>query len=183
VEKHESSVVNRYLFRFKPYSWAIFYIDHEWGGMTINSDWGSWSYNWAGGPTAWGRDTFLEFLQERSSSEYLADKLSYGRTREVPDGPATFASMSERIKELQRDGMNSATAHDALADVMRYSEVLDDAGIDAAYHTDEAQALGEYFDSLHEWTEMKTAPKVVFLIEQMMPMFVGYLRGEVKPSE
>lgn len=85
IEESIGDRVSRYLLRFEPNGWAIFYVDHEWGALTITSDWGSWSHVWGGGPKSWGHPTFLDFVRDRSDCHYLADKLSYGRTRQVVD--------------------------------------------------------------------------------------------------
>lgn len=181
AETFESECVNRYLFRFHPHGWAIFYVDHDWGGLTITSDWGSWSHIWGGGPAQWGRPTFLEFLSDRSSCNYLADKLSYGRTRDVPDEKATAEGMKQYLVNLQeQEGMTPDEMDRAVEAIERFTSTLGADGYDAAYNTDEAQVLGEYFDCLHEWIMTTTAPKVVFLLEQLLPVFIAHLNGELK---
>jgi hypothetical protein len=180
VEVFQSESVNRYLFRFHPYGWAIFYVDHEWGGLTITSDWGSWSHVWGGGPKTWGNATFVDFLKDRTSCHYLADKLSYGRTRQVPDPDATFKALGSEIIYRRRAGdLNRDKARELWHEMNNFCDMLNDS-LDAAYGVLESGGLAEEFDGMHEWVVYVTAPKVTFLIEGLLPVFVAHLNGELE---
>lgn len=171
--------VTKYYIRFEPFGWAVFYIDHPLGGLTITSDWGSWSYLWSGGPKQWGHPTFVDFLRDRASSGYLADKLSYGRTRHVPDDDATWKGMAEHIIERRRDrNIDKHEAREYWRAAKEFCHHLND-GIEAAYLNSEVDHLSGEFECLHEWVVSRTAPKVVFLREELLPTLLGYLRKEL----
>jgi hypothetical protein len=178
VEESIGDAVSRYLLRFAPNGWAIFYVDHEWGGLTITSDWGSWSYLWGGGPKSWGHPTFLDFVRDRADCNYLADKLSYGRTRDVVDIDETRKALRAEVVRRRREGsFDRHEARELWKDIDRFCEVVDESGISSAYYF-ETPELDKHF-VLYEWLVMETAPKVVFLIEELLPAFVAHLRGEL----
>lgn len=178
VEESLGDAVNRYLLRFEPNGWAIFYVDHEWGALTITSDWGSWSHVWGGGPKSWGHPTFLDFLSDRAGCDYLADKLSYGRTRDVVDVKRTRKELRDEVLRLRReDSIERHHARELWEEIDRFCEVVEESGIASSYYFDTPELDKQFV--LHEWLAMETAPKVLFLVEELLPAFVGHLRGEL----
>ncbi len=156
-------------------TWAIFYVDESTGTLAIVSDFGSWSHRWGGGPQHWGAPTFLEFLKGASEG-YIADKLCYGRTRELVDADATGKAMMEDLKKRCLSDEKQGELEDDIADLVGR---LKDGGGDRASVAwaigGAAQELREYFE-LHEDLVYKTAPKAAFLIEQLIPAFQEVLR-------
>jgi hypothetical protein len=173
----QGGVVDRYRYRFWPHGWAVFYVDH-WGMVTINSDWGTWGHAWGGSPKTWGDPTFTHFLRRMSSPHYLADKLSYGRTRQVPDPEATEKAMKDHVHGLT---MTPEETDELETQIDNFCEGLQDS-IDVAYLVTQGECLElhEEFECLHEWVAMKTAPKVVFLTEELLPVFLADLRGTLR---
>lgn len=172
----EGDEVDRHWFRFWPFGWAAVYVDH-WGILTIASDWGSWSHAWGGSPKTWGAPTFNDFLRGMSSPHYLADKLSYGRTRTVPDPDATEKAMKEHVDGLI---MTPDEADELREQIDNFCQGLEDS-IDVAFLCiQDCDELKEEFDCLHEWVVTKTAPKVVWLIEEFLPVFLAHLQGTLQ---
>lgn len=172
----EGVVVDRYWLRFWDAGWAVVYLD-RWGIMTVTSEMGCWAHAWGGGPENWGAPTFEAFVRG-ADAEYLALKLSHGRKDSVPDPEATAKAMKEHVNGLHITPDEADTLGeqiDKFCDGLEYNE-------DVAYLSirGECDELNEEFDCIHEWIEYKPAPKFAWLRDQLLPVFLAYLRDELQ---
>lgn len=177
---------------FKSHGWARFNIDGKLGALTIQSDWGDWQHVWGGGPGSWGHPTFTDFLKDRAGCHYLADKLYYGRDdRAVIDGDETRKRLFEKILRARRaEDIGKRTARDlwdAVEDVV--DEIEDRPWGDHVWVVwrDACEEFGsiafsEFFHDVHELICSRPHPRMTFLTEQLLPLMVSYLRGEIDGS-
>lgn len=177
VRCYESESINRYRFLFA-HGWAIFYVDKAIGLLFVASDWGSWCYFWAGNLDLENKDAFLGFLKE-SDSSYLATKLFYGQQKEVPDAEKTWEVMATSILKKRLAGQLAKDFARLLWDTTReFCDNLDDS-MEAAFISCDVYTLQEEFPCLQEWVVMRDSPGFVFLKDELLPIFLGCLRGEI----
>lgn len=84
-------------------SWSVWLVDEATGTLCIFGDYGSWAHTWGrSGRSGKGK---LDFRHEliRFSSDYLANKLSYGVPSKY-DGEKTLESVRRYILTLRRSG-------------------------------------------------------------------------------
>lgn len=181
VEQFETLTI---YMQFKSHGWARFNIDNKLGALSIQSDWGNWQHVWGGGPKQWGAVTFVDFLRGRGSCEYLTDKLHYGgRTRSVVDGEATFKNFANKVIAARRAGeLDQYEARSLWEDAKRL--VGETQG--RPYGNDVWAILNSlqrdfhaFFSDAGEMIETMEAPSLVFLREQLLPVLLAYLRGEI----
>jgi hypothetical protein len=190
------SLVHKYYFRFDMYGWATFVVDGHHGDLLINSDWGKWCHTWGGGPKSWGSPTFIEFLKS-TNPDYLANKLGYDTETEEIDAEATRRKMKQHIINRRLEGVcfevddfPKPTAKEATRllwqDMMEFCDALAEDQHFAQYCL-VSDALGKEFECMSEWIEHRYTGRHVFLTEQLLPTFLGYLRGDfdgkTKPGE
>jgi len=150
--------------------WALCTVNDETGELSIQSDWGNWSYRWSPNPTHLGAPTLTHFLGDRSSADYVANKLwgggSYGQVFSADLTIAAFRKelCKERLeqgREQRRYGLDSAlirtqpyyTSYDKeplTAGIAR--EIWDELGGDIADAKSEELFLERFFNiSGHGW--------------------------------
>ena len=81
----EGSPVRSYYCRFPEWSscsWANFYIDSSMGTFIMSTDWLDLQHRWGRTGNA-SYDTFDEFIAFCSGTDYIMNKLSYGRRDEL----------------------------------------------------------------------------------------------------
>lgn len=188
---------------FRPHGWARFIIDDTLGALTIDSDWGSWSHVWGGGPSYWGTKTFTEFLRDRKAFHYLTDKLHYGgRTRELVDGDATKKALLKKVAEARRGTreycyttgkwkyfprIDKDRAKELRRGINEYIYEIEDKPMDdnvwsairKVEEQDYVDGFGAFFDDMHDLIEMKPHPRLIFLRDQLLPVLVAVLNGEI----
>ncbi len=180
--------VSRFEMWFEPHGWAVFYVDHSWGALTITSDYGVWSHTWGSNPKTLGAPSFLAFIMGKNgkppSYHYLADKLSYGtEPRRVPDVDGTIKGMLREVLMLRRqDSIGKSVARHLWEEVdEEFRGALNDS-FDEAYRFSASDEFDEVFEARCEWLLSKCHPKEEFLRDQLLPAFIGSLRGEVVPQ-
>lgn len=169
--------------------WARFDIDSRLGALTISSDWGDWSHVWGGDPKTWGHPTFVEFLKDRASCHYLADKLYYGHNdRDVIDGDASKKPLRAKIVSARREQtIDKWTARhlwdavDEVTDELDGKPWSDSVWLVLREVTEEFgdSTFDEFFPQIHEHIETEPHPRRVLLTKQILPLLISYLRGEI----
>src|SRR5690606_22618574 len=167
---------------------------------------GNWQYVWGGGPATWGYPTFLDFLK-RGNYHYLTDKLHYGgRKRTVIDEDATRKAMVRRIAQarlgrlkfdprtgryVRTDQITSERARELREGVEEFVTSIGgkpwDSSIWEEFRRIEEESycsdFRDFFYDAHELIEQKDHPRLVFLRDQLLPMLVAYLRGEIRVED
>lgn len=188
----EESMVKKFYFRFTMYGWATIVIDEAHGDLLINSDWGKWCHTWGGGPKNWGAPTFSEFLKSTNPS-YIAEKLGYGIETMTMDVDAVELEMKKHIIKRRREGFDitptqfsaSQKEHtrELWEETLEFTEALrSDEGY--ARHCLITPAMDKEFPIIEEWLTYKPTTEHKFLSDELLPVFLSYLRGEIrgKPS-
>lgn len=100
-----TSVATSYHFRMEgDMGWALATVNDHTGELTICSDWGNWTHRW--NVRHLGAPTLTDFLSDRSSADYLANKLSLEggpRSGEEFDADETIAEFRRMLAERRRE--------------------------------------------------------------------------------
>lgn len=172
------TMVKKYYFRFSEYGWATIVVDDAHGDLLINSDWGKWCHTWGGGPRSWGYPTFTEFLVS-ASPDYLANKLGYETETRERDVEATRKRLKDQSFELMNHQKIDKVLYDELnSDIDEFCEAYEEDESFAVYNKT-TELMNEWFDCIHEWFEYRTTYRHAFLIEELLPVFLAYLKGEL----
>lgn len=188
----EESVVKKFYFRFTHYGWATIVIDDAHGDLLINSDWGKWSHTWGGGPKHWGTPTFTDFLCG-TNPWYIAEKLGYGIETMETDVDAMAIEMKKSIIRSRIEGFaipfnslympsQKEVARELWDETMEFIQALrEDEG--HARYCCVTEAMNKEFEDLSEWFVYRPQPSFTFLREQLLPVFLSYLRGELDDKQ
>jgi len=169
--------VTRYALFWRPCGYAMIFVDHVYGVLSIYSDIGSWSHAWPNGKSCWGTETFEDFLCDLSSVEYLVNKLMTREERHEFDDERTRKEMLSELERARTEGEVSES------DVGMFKEAIDGfceagsySGILAAVTSEAGETLGELLPYLgEEWVWWKKSVAAVELRERILEPFIKEL--------
>lgn len=169
-----------YHFVFKA-GWVIFTICDATGELSVQSDWGCWGFRWSTDPKHIGHPTLTDFLRDRASRHYVANKLSYSmpvNAREVPDGNTTGRVMKEHVIEQRREGRcDKREAREIWEQIEDLMVTYEDGGPEVAYYN-MSRELSDFLGDGWEMFHTEEAPCLVVLRERLLPFLFEELRGE-----
>lgn len=110
LKSDKNACIEAYRFFFKKSGgWVFFYIDEDFGTLTVHSDHGDWVHTW--NPAHTGHPTLKDFIIS-ADEHYLTGKLTMGRTKDKWDPQGTRQNLIDTAKddEVLRVVLNEAFA-------------------------------------------------------------------------